>query len=198
MSGEYSVAACSMRELAAMSVLCGTTVEQRQELEAHLASGCQECAEEIRAAGEIAADLSTAVEADPPAAIRTNLLDLVQRAPQSAGVLFRDRGLIIARSAELEWQPLGVGVDIKIIHTDTDRRYNTMLMRMAPGARYGAHAHVDVEELFVLSGDLHVAGVVMGPGDYCRADADTTHGETFSEGGCLMLVMASPDNPLIA
>jgi hypothetical protein len=34
----------------------------------------------------------------------------------------------------------------------------------------------------------------MRPGDYCRADSGTIHGETFTDDGCLFLVMASPEN----
>lgn len=109
-----------------------------------------------------------------------------------------DQGLLIARSIELDWQPLGQGIDIKLLHTDTDRRYNTVLARFSPGARYSAHRHSQVEHLFMLSGDLHVGDVAMRPGDYCRADPESIHGETFSEFGCVALVQALPDDELVA
>ncbi len=99
---------------------------------------------------------------------------------------------------ELEWQPIGPGIDVKVLHADTERRYNTMLCRFAPGARYSAHRHSQIEHLFILSGDLRVAGVIMRPGDYCRAEPETLHGETYSETGCIALVMASPDDELVA
>jgi hypothetical protein len=52
---------------------------------------------------------------------------------------------------------------------------------MDAGAHYPSHRHSEIEELFVLSGDLHVEGQIMGSGDYCRADSATIHGETFTD-----------------
>lgn len=69
---------------------------------------------------------------------------------------------------------------------------------MDAGAHYPSHRHADVEELFVLSGDLHVAGEVMSAGDYCRAETESVHGETFSETGCLFLAMSSQRNQFLA
>jgi anti-sigma factor ChrR (cupin superfamily) len=68
---------------------------------------------------------------------------------------------------------------------------------MEAGAHYPSHHHAAIEELFMLSGDLHVENHVMGAGDYCRADSGSIHGETFTEAGCLFLMMASPENQLI-
>lgn len=189
---------CPMRELAAASVLAGLTLDEQWTLDQHLASGCIMCSDEIRVVGELAVALGIAAAADPPPSLRERLAQKLDLLPQSPGVLFADNGLLIARSIELDWQPLGPGIDVKLLHADTDRRYNTLLVRFAPGARYSAHRHSQVEHLFLLSGDLHVADVVMRPGDYCRADLETLHAETFSELGCVALVMASPDDELVA
>ena len=67
-----------------------------------------------------------------------------------------------------------------------------------PGARLPRHRHDDVEELYILSGDLSVSGEVVRAGDYCRAYADTVHEESFSETGCLFLLMASQHNEMLA
>jgi len=69
---------------------------------------------------------------------------------------------------------------------------------MDAGAHYPSHRHKEIEELFVLSGDLHVEGEIMQAGDYCRADARTLHGETFTDSGCTFLLRASPDNEVLA
>lgn len=185
---------CPLRESAAAYVLSDLSSGQRIVFEAHMAGGCAVCEQEMRAAGEIAAGFGSIASADPPSSLREKLLARIASAPRVPGLLFQHQGLIISRSSELDWQPLGPGVDFKVMHTDTDRRYNTMLVRMVPGAHYTAHRHVDVEEVFMISGDMNVAGVIMHAGDYCRGGADTLHGETSSEGGCVMLVMASPDN----
>ena len=63
-------------------------------------------------------------------------------------------------------------------------------------AHYPSHHHAAIEELFLLSGDLHLEGQVMRAGDYCRADRGSIHGETFTDDGCLFLLMASPENQI--
>jgi len=189
---------CPLREAAAAYVLSDLSSGQRAVLEAHLAAGCAACEQEMRAAGEIAAGFGSIAAADPPPSLRDRLMAKVATAPRAPGLLFQNQGLIIARPAELDWHPLGPGVDFKVIHTDTDRRYNTMLVRMAPGATYTAHRHVDVEELFMISGDMNVAGVIMRAGDYCRGETGTFHGVTSSEAGCVMIVMSSSDNEAVA
>ena len=68
----------------------------------------------------------------------------------------------------------------------------TYLVRMDRGARFGPHHHGAVEHCFVVAGDLHVAGHHLHTGDYHRADQHTTHDETASEGGCLLLIVESP------
>ena len=78
------------------------------------------------------------------------------------------------------------------------RKYLTCLVRMEPGAHYPSHRHADAEELFLLSGDLHVGPEVMHAGDYCRADAETIHSETSSETGCQFLLLASQNNQIVA
>jgi anti-sigma factor RsiW len=145
---------CPLRESAAAYVLSDLSSGQRSMFEAHITEGCAVCEQEMRAAGEIAATFGNIAAVDPPPSLRERLLAKVAIATRVPGLLFQHQGLIISRSAELDWQPLGPGVDFKAIHTDTDRRYNTMLVRMAPGARYTAHRHVDVEEVFMISGDM--------------------------------------------
>lgn len=70
--------------------------------------------------------------------------------------------------------------------------------RMEAGARIPRHRHAQIEELFVLFGDWHVEDQVMFAGDYCRADLDSVHDESYSETGCVFLLMASPNNQILA
>jgi anti-sigma factor ChrR (cupin superfamily) len=68
---------------------------------------------------------------------------------------------------------------------------------MEAGARYPSHNHAAIEELFMLAGDLHVEDQLLHTGDYCRADSGSIHGETFSDSGCLFLMMASQENQIV-
>jgi hypothetical protein len=48
--------------------------------------------------------------------------------------------------------------------------------------------HAAAEECFVVSGDLHVGDLVMGPGDYQMAPPGSEHGRQWTEGGCLLYI----------
>src|SRR5206468_9489014 len=107
------------------------------------------------------------------------------------GTLLHEQGLLISRPNERPWRRFSPGIESKVLFNDKERKYTTLLVRMEAGAQYPSHRHRDVEELFVLSGDLRVAGQVMQAGDYCRADPDSIHEVTSSESGCVFLLMAS-------
>lgn len=172
---------CPLREAAAAFVLSDLGTGPRATLETHLTDGCAACEQEILVAGELAAPFGRLTGVAPPESLRATLLARLTTAP-APELLFQDQGPILARSAELDWQPMSPGVHFKTLHTHADRRHNTTLVRMAPGARYAAQRHVDGEEFFLLSGDYGRSG----------------EGETFSDSGCLILVMASPHNEAVS
>ncbi len=186
---------CSMRDLAAASVLARLQSSEKEALEAHLAKGCSECEEELAVAGNLAADLALAVEAAPPANLREKLLARLK--PQKPGVLLDEGGILIKRPDEMGWKSFIPGIDRKMLHTDTDRRYRSYLLKFEPGAKLFKHRHPEVEEILVISGDVHISGAHMKAGDYCRAGADSIHEESWSDGGCVLFVVASMDNHLV-
>ena len=57
-------------------------------------------------------------------------------------------------------------------------------------AHHPGHDHAGIEELFLLSRDLHVEGQVKHKGDCCRAASGTVHSGTYSTTGCLFLVVS--------
>jgi quercetin dioxygenase-like cupin family protein len=145
---------------------------------------------------QVAGLLGESVSAVPPERLRKRLLSRIGGSPRVPGIVMEQGGLLIARSAELAWQPLATGIYLKPLFEDRDSKYNTSLVRMDPGAHYPSHHHAAIEEMFLLSGDLHLEGQVMRAGDYCRADRGSIHGETFTDDGCLFLLMASPENQI--
>ncbi len=54
---------------------------------------------------------------------------------------------------------------------------------MDPGATYPSHRHTEVEELYLLEGDLFVEGQWMKPGDYCRDEPESIHGKVRTDKG---------------
>jgi len=174
-----------------MSVLGTLASTERSAFDAHFERGCSICAGEIHLAAEIAIGL--APEMEPPGTLRTKVLDRITAGP-TPGVVNPKPGITISRAAELGWRKLTRGIDVKTLHTDTDRRYRSVLLRFAPGAKLFKHRHPKVEEVFVVSGDVWIHGLRMSAGDYCRADADSIHEESYSENGCIVFISASMDN----
>jgi mannose-6-phosphate isomerase-like protein (cupin superfamily) len=127
----------------------------------------------------------------PSASLKDRLLTRVAREPQEE----KDSGrFTFVRTDTLEWQDIGSGVSVKLIYFDPAGDRLTTLMKMAPGSRYGAHVHAQVEEIYVLEGSCVCAGRLMQAGDYHRAEASSTHPDTLSEQGCLALIMTSSKN----
>jgi anti-sigma factor ChrR (cupin superfamily) len=165
-------------------------------VEAHLRE-CTDCQAELRELREICGDLAAAAPVTPPPGLKDRLMSRIADAPRKPGVVFDGSGILLARSAELPWRELFPGVEGKLLHGDRERQYTTSLMRLAPGTKYPSHEHKDVEEIYVLSGDLQIEGVTAGPGDYCRAEAHTVHREAYTTNGCLFLVVASRHNRVL-
>ena len=186
-----------LHDLVSAFVFGALDAAEKLHFEEHLRE-CAECQREARLHEETAAEVAATAAADPPPALRDRLLRRLRKAPRFPGVLLQDAGLLISRSAEMAWQELAPGVETKLLYGDTGRQYNTLLVRMAADTYYPGHRHTDVEELFILSGDLVVEGEVMRTGDYCRAEQGTQHGQTYSQSGALFLLLASQNNELLA
>ena len=187
-----------LHEMAALYAAGALSDTEREQFEAHLKAGCQTCEAEVRALELVTDNLALVAAAEPPAGLRQRLLDKVRESKHRPGVVYQRDGLLIARAGEMEWRRVFPGVSVKRINRDAQTRYQTVLMRIDPGASYPEHRHHGAEELYLLSGDLHVAGEWMRAGDYCHAEANTVHLAARSEGGCVMLVRASMDDEVVA
>jgi anti-sigma factor ChrR (cupin superfamily) len=186
-----------VHELAALYALGSLEGRDNAAFEEHLRQGCDACASDVRSFAEIASLIGESVPAVAPQRLRERLLAKIGDSPRVPGIVLEHNGLLIARSQELTWQPIASGVFLKPLYEDKARKYDTSLVRMDAGARIPGHHHTTIEELFLLSGDLHVEGQVMRAGDYCRADSGSIHGETFTNDGCLFLLVTSPENQVI-
>lgn len=189
---------------AALFVLGSLRGKEKAAFEQHVYEGCAVCEQELDGLADVMESLSLAATPEEPSEIvRQRLLDSLTTEPQRRaarpellamarkGILLQQSGLLIARSADMPWEQVAPGISRKILSVDSDRSYSTCLIRAEAGARYPRHRHAGVEELLVLEGDLHVHGVVMRAGDYCRAEPDSIHEETFTESGCVLLQVAS-------
>ena len=97
------------------------------------------------------------------------------------------------------WKQLPVpGAWIKLLSIERERGYAVLLGKLDPGVRYPAHMNVGPEDLYVLTGDLHVGDRALRAGDFHHADAGSLHGENYSVEGCTLLAVLTSDHPLVS
>ena len=181
------------RETAALYALGALSADETRAFEGHLGS-CTACRAETAAFRAVTNDLARAAPPQlPPAALRTRVLERIaeQSTPTRPPVIER-AGVRFVRSAQLVWETAAApAVEVKTLSIDHARGYVTKLVRMAPGASLYPHRHADVEESYVLDGDLLVSGVLMRSGDYCRAEAGSIHTGVTTRSGCLFIAVSS-------
>ncbi len=205
----------AIAELAALYVLGSLGSEDAQRLEARLERGDNDVVSAVETAQRTIAelDIDTVVPVDPPSSdLRSRILTSVSEddATQVGDVstqVWRGwtsghatplaDGLATLHDGDGDWEVTGVdGVIVKRLFVDNERKTITMLVKMAAGASYPPHRHAAPEECLVLAGDLHVAGEVLGPGDYQRAEADSIHGVQSTENGCTLFITSSQEDEL--
>jgi anti-sigma factor ChrR (cupin superfamily) len=128
---------------------------------------------------------------DPPGAeVKERLMSHLAEAsaPILAGFSFR-------LATEDDWLSHPVpGIRMKVLALNRERGYATLLLDVAPGARFPAHHHTGDEECYVISGSLVACGRRIGPGDFHHANADTDHGELWTGEGCRVLLVVPPED----
>ncbi|HZR55526.1 MAG TPA: cupin domain-containing protein [Terriglobales bacterium] len=193
---KHALTSSEIAEQAALYLLGTLPEADHAAFELHLEEGCQLCeAEVIRASAEISA-LARSGSSTAPADLRDRFLAKLKiprrLQPDSAGILLNHSGLLIARTDAIDWRATDFpGVWSKPLFIDELRHRATSLIKMDPGATYPPHRHYGSEELYFLSGDLAVGGVLLKAGDYSRAAADSIHGGSRTEFGCLFVLVAS-------
>jgi anti-sigma factor ChrR (cupin superfamily) len=100
------------------------------------------------------------------------------------------------RWSEPEWEEVAPGIECKLLATDTERHRVSMLVRLAPGARYPAHTHAGAEELHLLDGELWIDERKLLPGDYNHGAPGEGDERVWSETGCTCLLITSTKDVL--
>ena len=126
----------------------------------------------------------------PRPEVKRRLMDLVTAPPVPEGFSFRF-------AADADWLPHPVpGIRMKVLALNRAAGNATLLLDVAPGTRFPAHHHHAAEECYVLSGSLYTCNRRLAAGDFVHADADTDHGELWTDEGCRVLLVVAPDDHL--
>jgi anti-sigma factor ChrR (cupin superfamily) len=175
---------------AALYALGALEGEEARDFEEHIASGCEQCAAELREFEGVVADLGLAApEAEPPAGVRARLLALVS-GDGGGGA----EGFLVVRAGEGEWLPTeDAGVAYKLLFADPGRGTVTTLVRMQPGSRIRSHRHLGVEQCLVLEGDVASGAIKMKAGDFNCSLPGSVHEELVTDNGALLLLV-SPEH----
>jgi anti-sigma factor ChrR (cupin superfamily) len=140
----------------------------------------------------------------PPPALKKKVLDQIQASAPAGSRSVLDSasspppGLRFLAGNDTGWKPLPLpGAFIKLLSLQPDHGYAVLLGKLEPGVRYPAHANVGPEDFYLLTGDLHVSGRVLRPGDFHHADAGSLHAENYSVEGCTLLAVLTTADPLV-
>lgn len=181
----------AVQERAALYAVGALPEDEQREFEAHLQAGCSQCQAEVDAFTAIGARIGQTAPLRRPRPALRGLVEAAVDRIAAEPVTTEQDGVLFVRSERMPWAPHPrADVLVKRLHHDPRRGYRTSLVRLRPGDRYPGHRHSDVEEVYLLEGDLKVNGVAMSPGDYCRAEPGSVHHEVVTERGCTFLVVS--------
>ena len=182
------------QEMAALYALGALPEDEARDFEEHLGTACAVCAREVESFNAVVGDLAVGANPEVPGA---HVRETIMR--RLTAPTWEERGIHYVRGGQLDWLPAAApSVERKPLFSDAGRGYHTQIVRMQPGAKYPRHRHSEVEEIYLIEGDLNLSGVTMHAGDYCRADAGSIHDDIYTQRGCVFLVLSSEQDELLA
>ena len=95
-------------------------------------------------------------------------------------------GGITTRTSAAEWFALNDKISVKVLHQDHEKRVQTALWRLQPGAVITAHRHENDEDCLVLEGSIRVGQHLLKQGDFHKMEKGSFHSDLHSEEGALL------------
>ena len=104
-----------------------------------------------------------------------------------------DRGdVLCVRCDDLPWKPSAFAAGLAVKDVAVTDGLEMQILRFAPGARLPLHEHECPEFIYVLEGELIVAGQRLSSGWASVASAGSVHTDVHSETGCVLLLVDRP------
>ena len=95
------------------------------------------------------------------------------------------------RADAARWVEVAPGLRVRVLHKSVETRRRTILLEVGPGALYEEHDHDDDEEIYMISGDLVIGDLELGPGDHHFAPKGSRHARATSLKGCVCLIVCA-------
>lgn len=149
----------------------------------------------------LAAELGfSAPAAVPGAGLKQRLMASLSSRAQAAPAAQEAPGVFVLRQQDMAWRPTPFsGVSYKPLYLHPVTKMQTVILRLAAGASYPRHRHVEVEQCLVLSGDVFSeARQPLVAGDFEWSNAGTEHDFIRSSQGCELLIIASAHDEMLA
>jgi anti-sigma factor ChrR (cupin superfamily) len=180
------VTADRIKELAAGFASGGLEAAEMAELRTLLEGAVEPLRAEAREIINAAALTALMMPQEKPSAgVRERLLKKVST-PDS----MRPALMFIQADKAGDWIPLKVpGAWVKLLTMDDTKDYAVVLGKLDAGAKYPAHHHSGPEEIYILSGDLHIGETKLVAGDFHTAAPGSRHEVNHSETGCVILAV---------
>jgi len=196
-----------LKELAALHALGALDGADARAFSDLLLAGSTQAQAEAKAFSAVAEALAQTLPAlPPPPSLKERILREVQARRTRTEVAANlqkllppaQGGLAFMKNAGTTgWVALPVpGASVKLLSFDPTSEYAVVLGKLEPGSRYPAHTHRCSEDIYMLSGDLHVGETVIRAGDFHHAEAGSQHGVNWSEGGCVLICVLSKEDLL--
>ena len=184
---EFPKNPCEYSDVTCDYVAQALTSSEASVAEAHIAS-CSDCQREVESLRPVL-DRFVSWPTDvlrPATSLQTRLALRIAEETGEQPVL-----PLAPQWSEPEWEQVAPGIECKLLATDTARHRVSMLVRLAPGARYPAHTHAGVEELHLLDGELWIDERKLFPGDYNYGEPGAGDERVWSETGCTCVLITS-------
>jgi quercetin dioxygenase-like cupin family protein len=102
-------------------------------------------------------------------------------------------GTITKRANTGKWIEVYPGLNIKVLNRIEKLNRQTIMVRLDPGCEFRSHEHSQDEEIYMVSGDLSIGGIVLGPGDFHIAHAGRHHPVSTTTNGCVCIISQAID-----
>lgn len=186
-----------LREEILLYVFGMLEAEQARVMAKHIDAGCTVCREEARSLSETAARIPEVLEAAPGPGLKKRVMDSVRRDKRNIEQPLP--GVFVQRGEFAAFKPTPFpGISQRVLYSDPITQCFTVLLKLEPGARYPAHRHAEVEQCLVLEGTVRIGEIQMSSGDFEWALGGTNHDTVETDTGCLLLIMASRRDELLA